>query len=291
MSRVTTATRVAARPTLVLAAVVAIALSLAYLIRPAFAVVTYQVPLQESQQGSDSTTFQEEQDCGDYTSGVVWHFVLNQYDGSDTAHLVAMFQSAGTLEADASKVTPGTQHFYLNTPTDDILNDAYAEVLSDPGDANLVLSHVCHLPEESQSPSPSESVQESVQESVAESVPESIAESVPESVQESVQESVAESVPESIAESVPESIAESVPESVQESVQESVAESVPESVPASVEESVAGATGTPEASLPNGAMGQGDGSSPLPTVLFSLILLISLGTLAYVNVRTVRNRS
>ena len=383
MSQVTTMSRGAARPTVALAALAAIALSLAYLIQPTLAgVEPYQVPLHEAQQGADSSTFSPADDCGDFTSGVVWHFVLNQYDGNDTAHLVADFQTAGTLEADASKDNGGTQHFYLNTPTDDILNNAYAEVASAPGSAKLVLSHVCHtgventaalmirktstildpyilghypylagavfevegidgtfvtnedgffcitgLPqnskwtvteiqapegyeladpasqlvqvdntsdctsreavfrnapkqqEESPTPTPEESVAESVQESVAESVQESVA--------ESVQESVAESVQESVAESVQESVAESVQESVAESVQESVAESTTQSPEGEVE----GATGTPEASLPDGAMGGGNGSNPLPTVLFSLILLASLGTLAYANVRTVRNRS
>ena len=33
-----------------------------------------------------------------------------------------------------------------------------------------------------------------------------------------------------------------------------------------------------------------DGASPLPTIAFSLILLASLGGLAYANVKTVRNR-
>ena len=32
-----------------------------------------------------------------------------------------------------------------------------------------------------------------------------------------------------------------------------------------------------------------DGSSPLPTIAFSLILLASLGGLAYANVKSVRN--
>ena len=102
-----------------------------------------KVWLHEPHRGSDSSTFQEDEDCGDYTSGVVWHFILNKYDGDDTAHLVADFETAGTLEADATKVV-GAQHFYLNTPDDDVLLDAYAEVDGDPGDANLVLSHVCH---------------------------------------------------------------------------------------------------------------------------------------------------
>ncbi len=125
------------------------------------------------------------------------------------------------------------------------------------------------------------------EESVAESVQESVAESVQESVAESVQESVAESVQESVAESVQESVAESVQESVAESVQESVAESVQESVAESAEQSVEAGTGTPEASTPDSAVG-GHGGNPLPTVLFSLVLIGSLGALAFTNVKLAR---
>jgi hypothetical protein len=82
-----------------------------------------------------------------------------------------------------------------------------------------------------------------------------------------------------------------------QSVAESVAESVPASVPASAEESVAASgeqsveagTGTPAGSISNGAV-SGSNSSPLPTIAFSLILLASLGTLAFANVKTVRRR-
>ena len=92
---------------------------------------------------------------------------------------------------------------------------------------------------------------------------------------ESVEESVAESVAESIGEE--ESVAESIGE--EESVAESAAESGEQSVEAGV--------GTPAESTPDGALPFG-GSSPLPTIAFSLILLASLGGLAYANVKAVR---
>jgi hypothetical protein len=63
-----------------------------------------------------------------------------------------------------------------------------------------------------------------------------------------------------------------------------------QSVPASAEQSVKAGTGTPEQSQSNTALSQ-TGSSPLPTIAFSLILLASLGTLAYANVKTVRARN
>ena len=57
------------------------------------------------------------------------------------------------------------------------------------------------------------------------------------------------------------------------------------------EGSVKGGTGTPAPSLPDGAMIDAGGPSPLPTVLFGLMLLASLATLAWVNVRAVRSRA
>jgi hypothetical protein len=86
--------------------------------------------------------------------------------------------------------------------------------------------------------------------------------------------------------------AQSVPPSAEQSVKASVSASVPASVaasvPASAEGSVKAGTGTPAASTSNTAL-FGDGSNPLPTILFSLILLASLGTLAYANVKSVRS--
>jgi len=114
--------------------------------------------------------------------------------------------------------------------------------------------------------------------------------------------------PQSQPASVPESQPASVPESQPASVPESQPASVPESQPASVEQSVAGSqeqsvaqsnspegsqlggTGTPSGSVPNGSVGQ-NGVNPLPTVLFSLILLASLAGLAFANVKTARSRS
>jgi hypothetical protein len=73
-------------------------------------------------------------------------------------------------------------------------------------------------------------------------------------------------------------------QSVAESASE--AESVAES--ASGEQSVEAGTGTPEESTPDGAF-FGAGASSLPTIAFSLILLASLGGLAYANVKSVRS--
>ena len=56
------------------------------------------------------------------------------------------------------------------------------------------------------------------------------------------------------------------------------------------EQSVEAGTGTPAPSQPNTAMSVNGGPSPIPTLVFGLILLASLGTLAYANVKTVRNR-
>jgi hypothetical protein len=111
-------------------------------------------------------------------------------------------------------------HFYVNTPTDDELIDAYVELEGTITDqTQLQLSHVCHAGEE-------------------------------------------------------------------QSVEESASEE--ESVPESGEQSVEAGTGTPAESAPDGAF-FGDGSSPLPTIAFSLILLASLGGLAYANVKAARS--
>jgi hypothetical protein len=89
-------------------------------------------------------------------------------------------------------------------------------------------------------------------------------------------EEVEESVPESVSESVPESVSESVPESAEQSVAESG------------EQSVKISTGTPAESAPDGALSL-NGVGALPTIAFSLILLASLGALAYANVKSVRS--
>ena len=83
--------------------------------------------------------------------------------------------------------------------------------------------------------------------------------------------------------------AQSVAESVPASAEQSVAASAEQSVAASGEQSVEAGTGTPAGSIGSGAA-SGSNSSPLPTIAFSLILLASLGTLAFANVKTVRNR-
>jgi hypothetical protein len=66
-------------------------------------------------------------------------------------------------------------------------------------------------------------------------------------------------------------------------------QSVAGSEAASGEQSVKAGTGTPAASVNDSAF-FGAGSNPLPTIVFSLILLASLGTLAWANVKSVRNR-
>lgn len=67
-------------------------------------------------------------------------------------------------------------------------------------------------------------------------------------------------------------------------------QSVAQSVAQSAEQSVEAGTGTPAGSVPNSALGS-DGPSPLPTILFSMALLASLGTLAYANVKVAARRN
>jgi hypothetical protein len=56
------------------------------------------------------------------------------------------------------------------------------------------------------------------------------------------------------------------------------------------EQSVQGATGTPAASQPDTAALFGSGPTLVATVVFALILLAGLGTLAYANVRSAQRR-
>ena len=275
-------------------------------------------------QGSD-------EDCkdADLAPGeVLWHFVHTGNDGADLpATLDATFTDAGPQQADGYSNGGGnaTLMYDIITPGHDTLESASDSI----NDDNLLnLSHICVGPEESVAESASaeqsvegstsESVAESEAESIAESVDESVAESAEQSVEGSTEESVAESEAESIAESVEESVAESAEQSVEGSTSESVAESAEQSVEASTSESVAesaeqsvegstsesvaeseeasgeqsveAGTGTPKESTPDGSL-FGNGNSPLSTIAFSLILLGSLGGLAYANVKTVRNRN
>jgi hypothetical protein len=61
-----------------------------------------------------------------------------------------------------------------------------------------------------------------------------------------------------------------------------------ESVPESGDQGVEAGTGTSEGTMPDGAQSIG-GSSPLPTIAFILMLLASLGALAFANVKSVRD--
>ena len=210
-----------------------IALALGYFVHPVYATVVGDKVDIHQDLPIDSSTFDKDADCGDFDSGVVWHFILNKYDPND-AQLFVTFASAGSMGPISETDSPATaHHFYVNTPSNDSLTDAYVILPGGAGDAQLQLSHVCNAGE---------------------------AQSVPPSAEQSVAASVSASVPASVA----------------------------ASVPASAEGSVKAGTGTPAASTSNTAL-FGNGSSPLPTIAFSLILLASLGALAYANVKSVRS--
>jgi hypothetical protein len=69
-----------------------------------------------------------------------------------------------------------------------------------------------------------------------------------------------------------------------------VSGSVAESAPPSGEGSQKAGEGTPAGSQADSSL-LFNGSGPLATIAFSLILLASLGTLAYANVKSVRSRN
>ena len=95
---------------------------------------------------------------------------------------------------------------------------------------------------------------------------------------------------ESASPSEEESQSEEQSQSEEESQSEEQSVSEAQSVSQTPEESVEAGTGTPSASVPDGAMAFG-GSNPLPTVGFGLILLGSLAGLAFANVKSARGRS
>ncbi len=111
-----------------------------------------EVKLSATHQGANSATFTPDipgDNGGITTPGVVWHFILNGLDSDTTppATIYGEFVNAGSFSVVASN-DGKTQHFWVWTPTDDILvyagtNYVYALVDS-CGYNNLVLSHVCH---------------------------------------------------------------------------------------------------------------------------------------------------
>lgn len=268
-----TLTRNLVRPLALVASLAMLGLVMTALARPALATGPYEVPLKDAHRGANSETFTEDADCGDFTTGVVWHFILNQYPHSgDTAHLVAEFAGAGTLETDAVNVNTSTQHFYVNTPGDDVLNDATAYVAYNEPDANLVLSHVCHTGSEA-SPTPTPT---------ASPTPTPTATPTPTPTASPTPTATPTATP--TESPTPTPTPTPTPE---QTVQGGTPTPTPSPTP---EGSVKAGTGTPAPSLPDGAMGGTGGPSPVPTVIFGLILLVSLTTLAWVNVQAVRSR-
>jgi hypothetical protein len=227
-------------------AVAALVVSFFAMARPALAATA--IPLHEAHQGINSATADnfEESDCGPYGNvgnGVVWHFILNQLDaGTAAGELTATFTDAGDVTVTAAN-SGQTQHFWVLTPGDDILEDATATVgdQSDT-DANLVLSHICHQEGgESESQSQSQSQSQSVEQSV--------------------------------------SASQSASQSAEQSVEGNTG---------TPEQSVLAETGTPAASIGSGAISSESGATAIPAIAFAVLMLISLGGLAAVNLAAVR---
>ena len=258
MSTRTSQAGIFSRRMLAIAAVAAIALSLALTMRVALANDLHQAD--DTPISWDDPNFQGTADeCKDANldpGEVLWHFVHTMTDGGDLAsQLDAEFDSDGPRTAAGySNGNGSAQVMYDIITGEDSLLSASDDIENTADGGLLNLSHICFGGEE---------------------------ESVPESAEQSVEGSVEESVPGSVE--------ESVPESAEQSVEGSTEQSVGESEEASGEQSVEAGTGTPEESTPDGSF-FGAGSSALPTIAFSLILLASLGTLAYANVKTIRNR-
>ena len=117
------------------------------------------VPLHGPHQGidsSDAASF-EEADCGPFGNvgtGVVWHFILNGLDsGTPAAEASFDFTTAGTVNVTASN-DGQTQHIWVLTTGDDILENGSATVADQTGTPNLVLSHICHQAAPPPTPTP-----------------------------------------------------------------------------------------------------------------------------------------
>jgi hypothetical protein len=145
---------------LAIAAAAALALSLLYLtqVAPARATSTINIPIGAQFIGANSATFSsQDSDCGPFSTGVVWHFILNNFDANTPdGSLTAQFKTSSDVTVQTSKNLNNVQHFYVNTPTDDVLDDAWATIDQMQGqeDAQLVLSHVCHASQATPTPTP-----------------------------------------------------------------------------------------------------------------------------------------
>ena len=103
--------------------------------------------LNPSHVGAVGSTFQQGEDCDtlDLEPGsVLWHFVLTDPDAS-SGNLTATFETAGEITVpNGEPLEANVLHFYITTPTDDVLEGASTDV--DGG--NLNLSHTCFEPGE-----------------------------------------------------------------------------------------------------------------------------------------------
>jgi hypothetical protein len=97
--------------------------------------------------GAVGSTFQQGEDCDtlDLEPGsVLWHFILTDPE-ADSGNLTATFETAGEITvANGAPFEADVLHFYITTPTDDVLEGASTDV--DGGLLNL--SHTCFEPGE-----------------------------------------------------------------------------------------------------------------------------------------------
>jgi hypothetical protein len=254
------------RPLIAIAAVSALALSLLTIVGPAAAVdAPNTIHLHNTTADPGSAA-----DCAEVEDGtVLYHFVLNGLAENSTLGDFEVFFSQGnvTVLSTTSEVKNTTvTHVNVTVDGDATLTDATATFdKAQPEGAKLVLSHICDKADEPAStPTPTPTPVEET------------ASPTPTPVEET-----ASPTPTPVEETAsPTPTPTATPEGG-----ELGSTGTPAPSP-STEQSVEAATGTPAPSVPNTAIGGGTGSQQIPTILFGLMLIASLGGLLVLNVKS-----
>ncbi len=103
------------------------------------------ISLHGPHENTNSADLVPNSDTGGLTDAVVWHFVLpGNWELPTDMQLSVTFASAGVKTATGSQSGGGTIHFYVGTPTHDVLlgGQATLNYVSAPQNPMLLLSHI-----------------------------------------------------------------------------------------------------------------------------------------------------